>query len=236
VGAAVAVACLAACARAPAPVAGEALVWGHVTLVPKAGLPAAGGGYGDRRVADVKRVDYARMKFAVVYAPTAPTPDRAPAELTIRASDGHGSAGALLEPAFATTSPAAGLRLTNATAVPRIVSVPAANRAERIAAGASLVIHDLPAGETAVHLLGARADAGDGVTQIWVTEGLATEVDASGRYALRGLAPGAHTLRAWHPRLPPSPPQPVALGPGRVERVDLEIGIDAATDARESAR
>ena len=43
----------------------------------------------------------------------------------------------------------------------------------------------------------------------------------------RGLEPGRHAIRAWHPRLPPSPTHPVELERGAVVRLDLEIGLDA---------
>jgi len=221
-----------ACAHAPAPEPDATTLWGYVRLVPKAGSQTGGGGYGDRRVANVKRVDYSQLKFGVVFAPDAGGAVAAPAELVVR----DGSRGALLEPRYASTSPAAGLLITNATRAPQIVSVPGAARLERIAPGAAALIRDLPVGETPVHLLGVAAKDAPEPTQVWVSDGPTARVDASGRYVLRGLVPGPHPIRAWHPRLPPSPPHTVELSRGGVVRLDLEIGLDALADTLPAER
>jgi Carboxypeptidase regulatory-like domain len=211
------------CATAPAPDPDSTVLWGYLRLLPKAGSQARGGGYGDRRVAEAKRVDYSQIQFAVVYVPSARSESPSPAELAIRASD----RGSRIDPHYAATSPAAGIRITNATASPQIVSVPGAARLERVAAGESVLIPGLAPGESTVHLLGVPEGDATAPAQVWVTEGVTALVDASGRYALRGLEPGRHQVRAWHPRLPPSSIYAVDLTRGSVLRLDLEIGLDS---------
>lgn len=221
------------CASAPEPDPDSTILWGYVRLAPKEGSQASEGGYGDRRVADAKRVDYSRAKYAVVFAPSArgKTSPLA-ADLVIRSW----KTGARFDPPFASTSPSAGIRITNATASPQIVSVPSAARLERIQAGESVVVGDLPSGEISVHLLGFYDKEIPSPTQIWVTEGLTAVVEPSGRYTLRDLDPGPHEIRAWHPRLPPSPARAVVLDRGAVVRLDVEIGLDAGRPDFEKVR
>lgn len=211
------------CATGPAADPESTVLWGDLRLVPKAGSQASGGGYGDRRVADARRVDYSQIQFAVVYAPSARSAAPAPAELVIRSSD----KGPRIEPHYAATSPAAGVRVSNATADQQIVSVPGAARLERIDPGESALISGLAPGESTVHLLGVPERNAASPALVWVAEGLMTVVDASGRYTLRGLEPGRHQVRAWHPRLPPSSIHTVDLTRGSVLRLDLEIGLDS---------
>lgn len=210
------------CATAPTADPDSTVLWGELRLVPKSGSQSSGGGYGDRRVADARRVDYSQIQFAVVYAPSARSAAPAPAELVIRAT----GKGPRIDPHYAATSPAAGLRVSNATTSDQIVSVPGAARLERIAAGESTLITGLAPGESAVHLLGVPERDAASPALVWVAEGVMAVVDSSGRYILRGLAPGRHQVRAWHPRLPPSAIHSVDLTRGSVLRLDLEIGLD----------
>lgn len=213
---------LLGCATPPKPDSDSATVWGFVKLVPKKGASVQGGGYGDRRLARVRRVDYSHTRYAVVCAPTATPVATSPARFAVRES----LAGVHLEPAFSVTSPASGLELTNETHDDRIISIPGAGRLERLAPGRSVTIRGLPLGESSIHLLGASERATETPAQVWVTEGVFSEVDADGRYVLHGIAPGMHEVRAWHPRLPPSPIHHVELSAGAVERIDIEIGVD----------
>jgi hypothetical protein len=215
------------CATAPAADPDSTVLWGYLRLVPKSGSQASGGSYGDRRVADVKRVDYSQIQFAVVYVPSAGNAAPEPAELVIRGSE----AGSRIDPRYAATSPAAGIRVSNATSFAHIVSVPSAARLERLAAGESVLIPQLSPGEASVHLLGVPDGEPTGPAQVWVSEGVIALVDSSGRYTLRGLDPGRHQVRAWHPRLPPSPVHSVELTRGAARRLDLEIGLDSLADA-----
>jgi hypothetical protein len=210
------------CATAPEPDPDSTIIWGHVHLIPKAGTDKFDGGYGDRRVAQAKRIDYSQMKFAVVFVPTALNETLAPAELSIHDSENSFR----IEPQFASTTPTAGIRVTNATSLDRIVSVPGTTHVDRIAAGESTIIRGLSPGESSVYLLGLPQGESPDPAQVWVTEGVTAEVEPNGRYTLRGLAPGRHQVRAWHPRLPPSPIHPVELTRGSVLRLDLEIGVD----------
>ena len=222
---------LIGCAIAPKPDADTAVVWGFVRLVPKKGASVQGGGYGDRRLARVRRVDYSHTRYAVVFAPTAAPGSTAPARFAVRESLG----GARLEPAFSATSSGSGIELINETHDDRIISIPGAGRLERLTPGRSVIVHELPLGESSIHLLGASERVSETPAQVWVTEGGFIEVDSDGRYALRGIAPGLHELRAWHPRLPPSPVHRVQLAPGAVERIDIEIGVDVEDLSSEGA-
>lgn len=219
------------CATAPQPDPSTGIVWGYVKLVPKAGA-TAGSGYGDRRLADVKRVDYSHTAFAVVFAPSAPDPAPRPVELEIRESFGSPR----VEPRFSATTPASGIRVRNATAADRLVSIPRDGRLLRIAPGDSIEMTGLSEGEASLHLLGLSEAKTPPPAQIWVTEGVTAEVDPSGRYTLRPLEPGRHQVGAWHPRFPPSPPHSLEVTRGSVQRVDIEIGVDASLTPRESVR
>ena len=210
------------CASAPKPDANSASVWGFVRLVPKAGAQAIGGGYGDRRLASAKRVDYSHTTYAVVFVPTATDPSPVPSILTIR----EASRGTRILPLYAYANPTVGIRVTNETTAAQMVSMPSAGRLVRIAPGESVDIQGLELGEASLHLLGQKNGRPTESPQIWVTNGIATEVESSGRFTLGGLAPGNHELRAWHPRFPPSPVRTVGLEVGSVRRVDIEIGVD----------
>lgn len=214
--------CVGACATAPAPDPDAAIVWGQVRLVPKQNAPMGGAGYGDRRLADVKRFDYSQLRFAVVFVPDAPPRNDAPHVLTIRDS----SRGPRLEPAFGATTALRGISIQNETGEEQVVSAPDASWVRRIAPGDSAQVEGLVEGELALHLLGASSRHVPETVLVWVAQGLVAEVDADGRYVIEGLTPGRHGLRAWHPRLPPTPTLELELASGDVERVDLEIGVD----------
>jgi hypothetical protein len=220
------------CVTAPTPEHGSTVVWGYVRLVPKAGTDAQGGGYGDRRLAAVERVDYSRPRYAVVFAAEEVGPTKRAVELVIR-EIGPTSR---LEPAFASTTPETGLAIRNQTAVERIVSIPEAGRLHRLEPGDSVLITGLEPGEASVHLLGMADPDASEPTRVWVSKGITVEVEKSGRYVLRGLPPGLHRLRAWHPRLPPSPEHEVVLRPDEARRLDIEIGLDAREPDREATR
>ena len=192
-------------------------------LVPKADVPASSGAYSDRRLSRAKRVDYSHTKYAVVFVPSAPTPNRAPLDLAIRdASDGP-----RIEPAFASSTLASGIRVTNATQTERIVSAPAPGWLRRLAPGQTAQVEGLTAGELTLHLLGLPDAQTPVPSQVWIATGVTAEVESTGRYTLRGLEPGRHQLRAWHPRFPPSAVHTVELSRGAVQRIDLEIGVDS---------
>jgi hypothetical protein len=133
--------------------------------------------------------------------------------------------GLRIEPSIGSTDPASGVRIRNDTAHAQFVSAPGSNWLERIEALGVAQIDDPVAGELNLHLLGA--EEGPAVAaQVWVADGVRTEIEPSGRYVIHGLRPGRHELRAWHPRLPPSPAHKVDLSLGGVHRIDLEIGVD----------
>jgi hypothetical protein len=224
----VAVGWFAACTSAPAAPAvapGTANVVGTVRLVPHEGLPthSASDAYGDRRLRDVQLVDYSKPGTSVVYLDLAARPGGR-AELAVEES----LAGAHLEPRFAAVGAGGEVVVANRTREDAIVSLPALARVERLAPGATLAVPAERPGPLEIYRLGADEPA-----RVWVSPGPWVRPDASGRFALTGLAPGRVTLHAWHPRLPSATAE-VELRAGETAHVDFEIGVgrgDAAHDA-----
>lgn len=210
-----------ACAGAP-PQAdpGSALVYGSVRLVPKAGAETAPASYGDRRLRDAERVDYQQPGFSVVFAEASGAGSGAAAAIALEERAGR----VRFAPAVAATDLAHGVTITNATAAPHIVSAPEAGFVQSLAPGESVHVAPSEAGELELHALGASAAP----AVVFVAPGAFAEVAADGSYELRGLAPGAVRIRAWHPRLPVSSGESVELAAGQALRVDLEIGVDRA--------
>jgi hypothetical protein len=220
---------LLSCATAPAapvPDAGTAAIAGTVKLVPREGAPhsgGAGGAYGDRRLRDVQLVDYSKPGASVVYLDLGQRPGGR-AELAAVDS----LAGARLEPKFAAVGAGGEVIVANQTRGEVVVSVPAVDRVERVAAGASLALRADRAGPLEIFLLGAAEPA-----RVWAAPGPWTRPDASGRFALTGLAPGRATLRAWHPRLPSASAE-VDLRAGETATVNFEIGVGRGESAHDS--
>jgi hypothetical protein len=191
-------------------------VWGYLTLVPREGAaPAGATPYGDRRYADAELVDYSKPGFAVVYLDGG-APPATPASVAIRGS----RSGARLDPAHAAVGAGGELRVTNETRDPHVVSCPEAGVLHRIAPGESLRVPADRAGELSLFVPDAPAAA----ARVFVAPGPFATVSVAGRYELLGVAPGSHRLRAWHPRFPPGERR-IELAPGRVERVDLALGV-----------
>jgi len=209
-----------ACAGAPRADRDTALVFGSVRLVPKAGAELAPAAYGDRRLRDVARVDYQQPGFSVVFADAAGGAGVAPAALVLEARSGR----VRFAPAHAATDLGGGVEITNASGETQIVSAPAAGFVQSLAPGATARVAPAEAGELELHVLGAKAAP----ALVFVAPGAFAQVGADGRYELRGLAPGAVEIRAWHPRLPVSVGQRVVLAAGQALELDLEIGVDRA--------
>src|SRR5262245_1501763 len=212
--------CWLACASPPQADPGGALVWGSVRLVPKEGSDAAPAAYGDRRLQDVERVDYHQPGFAVVFASTGAMGGQGPAALAVETHSGH----ARFLPPQAVTDLASGVSIQNASETTRVVSAPTAGFVRSLAPGETAHISPRAAGELEIHLLGERTPP----AVVFVAPGAFAQVGSDGRYVLRGLAPGAVEIRAWHPRLPISLAQRVELAAGQALRLDLEIGVDRA--------
>ena len=209
-----------ACAGVPRADPGSALVFGSVRLVPKAGAERASASYGDRRLRDVERVDYQQPGFSVVFADAAGGVVGAPASLVLESRAGR----VRFAPALAATDLARGFDVTNGSGAAQIVSVPAAGFVRSLAPGETAHVAPAEAGELELHALGARAAP----AVVFVAPGAFAEVGADGRYELRGLAPGAVEIRAWHPRLPVSAAERVVLAAGEARELDLEVGVDRA--------
>lgn len=206
-------------------------VWGYLELVPHEGVeaaaPLAGAArspYTDRRLTGATLVDYTRPGFAVVYLEEA-TP--VPVSL-LRIDITAGLAGARLVPEIAATAVGGTLRVENRTERPHVVSSPGAGVLRRLRPGDSFEVVAERAGVLALFLPG-EPQAG---ARVFAAPGPFAPVDEDGRYELLGVAPGSRRLHVWHPRLPPRA-RPLVLSPGRVERVDLEVGV--GLDGKERA-
>jgi hypothetical protein len=205
-----------------------------VRLVPREGVTPRGAtagtpsAYADRRYADAELVDYSRPGFAVVYLEGEPRP-AAPLAVALRGGGG----GARFEPEAAAIPVGGGLVVENRSDEPRVVTCPAAGVLQRLAPGESLTFAARAAGELELFASGAP----DALARVFAAPGPFAAVSAAGRYEIHDVAPGEHRLHAWHPRLPPAA-QRVELAPGRMLRVDLELGVglpppgDGAGDAR----
>lgn len=208
---------LTACAGAPTAIRpGAAGVWGYVHLVPREGVPAAGGAYGDRRYADVERVDYSRAGFAVVYVEGA-----APPAGELRLGLLEDERGLRFVPRDAALGAGARVVVENRGAVARLVSCPAAGVLARLAPGEAVRIPDPGPGALEVFAL----DGGGARARLFVAPGPFARVAPSGRYELLDLPPGLRRLHVWHPRFP-STTRSVELRAGAVARVDLDVGVD----------
>lgn len=194
-------------------------VWGRVRLVPREGVaPGASSGagsYGDRRLRDVDRVDYTRPGFVVVYLADGEPAAAAPT-VAIRGD----LTGARLEPSQLALGHGAEVVVANHDDRPHVVSCPAAGLLRRLGPGESLAFRPPQAGALALFL----PDAPRAQARLFVAPGPFAVVDEAGRYAIVGVEPGRHRLHAWHPRFPPTVRE-VELAAGRVERVDLELGV-----------
>lgn len=211
---------LLACAGAPRPDPGTGVVFGSVRLVPKAGTERAGPAYSDRRLRDVERVDYQQTGFSVVFADAAGPGAAAPAAFVIEPRSGR----VRFEPAHGVTDLGRGVDVTNRSDETQIVTAPAAGFVRALAPGETAHVTPAEAGELELHVLG------DGAAPaiVFVAPGAFARVGADGRYQLRGLAPGAVEIRAWHPRLPVTSARRVELAAGQALELDLEIGVDYA--------
>ena len=127
---------LAACApQLGVPEPGRAGVAGTVRLVPREGVPShsGSGGYGDRRLHDVRFVDYSKPDSCVVYLDIAAQPGGL-AHLAVEES----LSGVRLSPSLAVVGVAGEVVVENRASRAVVVSLPAVDRVDRIEAGAEL--------------------------------------------------------------------------------------------------
>jgi hypothetical protein len=215
---------LAACASAPEEVApGTATVWGSLKLVPREGVTPAKPGsasYGDRRMRDVELVDYTHPGFAVVFVEAEPAPG-GQVEIAIRTSRFT-----RFEPALAAAGAGASLLIENASDEAHVLSYPAAGLIRRLAPGEKVELPIAKAGEQGLFLL----DQVDAAATLFASPGPFAVLSSTGSFELRGLSPGTHLVRAWHPRFPPTS-RSVELVAGARVQLDLEVGVgQAATE------
>lgn len=216
---ATAFAALACAAPVTAPAPGRSTAWGYLSIVPRDGVETSrGGSYGDRRMRDVRLVDYSRPGFAVVYGDTPSTAPNAASEvrLTIR----EGGVGTRLEPSHLALGAGSRVEVRNGSETAHVISCPACGLVRPVAAGASESVELGDSGEYTFFLL----DVPSATSKVFVAPGAHAVVSESGRFELTDLAPGRQRIHAWHPRLPPSS-RWVDLEPDGVSRVDLEVGV-----------
>jgi len=209
---------LLACAPGPPAVeAGKGTLWGELSLVPRSGvvLPRSEAGYGDRRLAGARLVDYSRPGFAVVYV-DGPVPC-ARAELSIRETQ----LGARLEPERAVIGSGGALEIANRSDAAHIVSSPELGLARRLAPGERISL--TPAGPGALHVHLPGNETGEAI--VFAAPGPFALVGDDGRWQLTGLEPGLARLHVWHPRFPPLARE-IEIRAGSAERVDLSLGVD----------
>jgi hypothetical protein len=210
--------CFACASAPPTPTPGRGTLFGDLRLVPHAGvtLPAKGGGaYGDRRLADVELVDYARPGFAVVWLDGA-ADTGASARLAIRANEFE----TRLEPAWAAVGAGGTLDLLNITREVHTVSCPSLGIVRRLEPGQALVVVVPDAGAHPLFLLDRQEVEGG----VFAAGGPFAVLSNTGRFELRDLAPGAVRLHAWHPRFPPVE-RGVEVVADETRRVDIEMGV-----------
>jgi hypothetical protein len=212
-----------ACTTLPDPPApGTSQVFGDLRLLPHEGVTIGGGGssYGDRRLGDVRLVDYSQPGFAVVYVSGA-EPPAGLLELSIRES----RVGPRIDPPEGAVGASGRIAVTNRTSADHLVSYPAASRVERLPAGERLELAVARPGEQSIFLLSAPEVA----ATVFAAPGPFTPVSTSGRFALTDLAPGETELRVWHPRFPPAMRR-VDLRPDAQLRIDFELGVGRSDD------
>ena len=228
-GLAVAAAAVACATQTPAPpIAGTGTVWGTLRLVPREGVkPVKAGGspYGDRRMSDVEFVDYSKPGFAVVHVGDGPSPGGT-AQLVIRTTGVR----TRLDPAHAAVGAGGMLVVSNGSGAAHVLSAPAMQLVRRLEPGEQVEIPVPDAGEQSLFLLDvARSEA-----TVFVSPGPFVVVSTDGRFELSGIAPGDHTLLAWHPRFPPAR-APLQIQPDSVVHLDLDMGVDQRDDVPASA-
>jgi hypothetical protein len=207
------------CAGLPdAPASDRAGAWGYVRIVPREGVdphPSTASAYGDRRLRDVRLVDYSRPGFAVVYL-EGPPPEARTVELVIR----RGPLRLRVVPDRAAVGVGSRIVVRNEAEEAHVVSHPEGGRVAELAPGETF---EFPAALPSAQSLFVL-DAPEARATLFVAPGPYAEAAADGRFELRDLAPGRHRLLAWHPRMPPAY-RWIQLEPGRIARIDLELGV-----------
>lgn len=179
-------------------------------------MPAKGGGaYGDRRMADVELVDYARPGFAVVWL-DGPVEPASVARLAIRANEFE----TRLEPAWTALATGGTLDLTNLTREVHTVSCPSLGVVRRLEPGQVLTVRVPETGGHPLFLLDRPQIEGG----VFAAGGPFAVLTSSGHYELRDLVPGVSQLHVWHPRFPPVARSVDVVG-DQTQEIDLEMGV-----------
>jgi hypothetical protein len=169
----------------------------------------------------VELVDYSKPGFAVVHLDAGPSP-AGTAQLEIRARGTR----TRLEPSHAAVGAGGALVVANRTGAAHFLSAPALGLVRRLEPGEQVEIAVPEAGEQSLYLL----DVPRSTSTVFVSAGAFAVISADGRFELRGLAPGSHTLHAWHPRFPPAHSK-LQITAGSVVQLDFELGVTSRDDA-----
>jgi hypothetical protein len=223
---ATAVVLLSACLSSPDPPRpGHGTIWGTVSLVPRAGVTR--GAYAGRTQRRVRLVDYSHPGFAVVYVEGLEPEARRERQLRLRST----RVGVGFEPADLVLTTGETLHIRNDTDEPQLVSIPALGVARTLAPGAAESLAVDVSGELEVFLLGARERR----ALLFAAPGRWARTTPDGRWELRDLPPGRHTLVTWRHRFPETR-RAVEVGADLARRLDLEISVGSLREIRGASR
>lgn len=205
---------------------GRSGLTGSVRLVPHEGVDpgGGGGGYGDRRLRDVRLVDYDKPGFTVVYVEGGETnaSSQGVSRLEIRES----ATGLFFEPGHAAVRVGGPVTITNHTDRQQIVSLPGAATVRKLAPGATTRIELIAPGPHRVFLLeDTRAES-----IVFAAPGPFSVTSSRGDFEMTGLEPGPARVHVWHPRFPPAEAD-VVLKPDATRRVVIEVGVGRESEA-----
>jgi hypothetical protein len=176
-------------------------------------------------MSEVEFVDYSKPGFAVVHLDSGPSP-AGTAQLVIRSTGVR----TRLDPEHSVVGAGGALIVSNESGAAHVLSAPAMGLVHRLEPGEQVEIAVPDAGEQSLFLL----DVARSESKVFVSPGPFVVVSADGRFELTGLAPGSHTLLAWHPRFPPARAS-LQIAPDSIVQLDLEMGVDQRDDAPASA-
>ena len=213
---------LCGCVTTPPPAPNTASLWGYFTLKPREGVKPGGAdssGYSDRRYRDVEYVNYKEPGFAVVYLEGPPSPE---GSVDIALKETRHSLN--FDTQFTAVGAGGTIIVRNTTQAPHTFSCPMATFMRRLSSGESTIISTHHPGEYTIFVL----DYPGQKATIFAAPGPFSVVGPTRRWELANQTSGSWRLRTWHPRFPPVS-HDVDLAVNTVQRIDLEVGVDALT-------
>lgn len=202
----------------PPPAPGTATLWGKVQLVPREGVTIPKGhlsAYESRELRGAKLVDYSQPGFVVVYLEGPPAPV-GEARMMLEETRWQ----LRIEPAYLAMGHGGKVVFHNTTTKSHTISSPALGLLHNLGPDEELELPTAPPGPLQIHVLDEALTA-----TVFFAPGPYSVASKRGRFMLSNVAAGPATLRAWHPRFP-TPVRSLVLTADRVERLDLDIGVD----------